>query len=321
MVSQRPRLRASVPALVLAWILALGAPGTTGAASPTPSTGVPGRPGSGVTGHWASPVNMAGIDLIQEGSHLAGSAINGLHIDGTISGRSATFAFWHGASYTSASADKRGHGSLTVSPDGNSATVSWRDENPKGNENGLFQIMRVTSPISGPDPGVEPAPEPGDEALADVDAEVTGMTTGATAAVTEVLLAAIEQAIAAAETALEDAETALDTDTGAVDPNALAEAMRLRQIADGLKVTSDLADRVANTAQLASAEANQALRRAQDNDVGSRQDVLLAQSGVDQATPDLLRLRYGRPRRTRPSRGRRRPRWTPMGSPSRPARS
>ncbi len=33
MASRRPRLRASVPALVLAWILALGAPGTTGAAS------------------------------------------------------------------------------------------------------------------------------------------------------------------------------------------------------------------------------------------------------------------------------------------------
>ena len=228
MVSRRPRLRASVPALVLAWIIALGAPGTAGAASPARAPGCSGRSGR-------RPHRALGVAR-EHGRHRPGPGreppLGQRHqrpahrwID--LRAQRDIQVLRYGASYASASADRRGHGSLTVSPDGNSATVSWHDENPKGNENGTFQIMRVTSPIGGPgsagdpgadpggEPGGEPGPEPGDEALPDIQAQVTGMTTGAMAAVTEVLLAAIEQAIAAGEAALEDAETALESNSGA----------------------------------------------------------------------------------------------------------
>ena len=57
------------------------------------------HPAIDVTGHWASPLEATGIDLVQSGNSVRGSSLSGLHLSGTIDGRRVRFTFWEGRSY------------------------------------------------------------------------------------------------------------------------------------------------------------------------------------------------------------------------------
>jgi len=155
MKRQGPRLRASVPPLALACVLALVSAGLAFGASPAPST----KPVN-MTGHWASPLDMSGIDLVQAGTQVTGSSLSGLHLSGTASGRRVAFVFWRGDSYDAADGENRGAGTMDVAADGNSARVRWASEGGEGTYNGTFVLVR--SRVAGPKttPGAAPGESP-----------------------------------------------------------------------------------------------------------------------------------------------------------------
>jgi hypothetical protein len=96
-----------------------------------------------MTGHWASPLDMTGIDFAQTGSSVSGDSISGLHVRGTLVERRVTFIFWRGEAFADADPENRGVGTIDVGLDGNIARVHWASEDPTGTYNGTFDIVRV----------------------------------------------------------------------------------------------------------------------------------------------------------------------------------
>jgi len=99
-----------------------------------------------LTGHWATPLDAGGLDIVQAGSKVSGSSLSGIHFTGTISGLQVSFTFWRGASYAKATSENRGSGTMSVSANGSSAAVTWHSEDGKGQYNGSFELMKVGPP-------------------------------------------------------------------------------------------------------------------------------------------------------------------------------
>ena len=143
--------------LLLAAALVLAAGGTTLAAD---------APDVDVTGHWASPLEAGGIDLVQSGRNVRGSSSSGLHISGTIHGRHVQFTFWRGPSYAKADPEDRGSGTMDISPNGRRATSTWQSQDEEAKNRGTFAIARAEPPDSGEagppvEDGHRPSTDPG----------------------------------------------------------------------------------------------------------------------------------------------------------------
>ena len=112
-----------------------------------------------LSGHWASALDPGGIDLRQAGTSLTGDSLSGIHLSGTVSGLRVSFTFWRGSSYAKASGADRGRGTMTLTPDGRSATVTWHSQDGEGQYNGSFSLVKVGSLApSSPGPSGVPAP-------------------------------------------------------------------------------------------------------------------------------------------------------------------
>jgi hypothetical protein len=132
--------------LSLIFVLSSAAPPAL-AATPAPSPShTPCACSIDLTGHWASPVEASGIDIVQTGTAVSGHSLSDVSFTGTISGFQVTFTFWRGASYAKATDENRGTGSIAVSADGNSANVTWSSKDGKGQFNGQFVIVKVGPP-------------------------------------------------------------------------------------------------------------------------------------------------------------------------------
>jgi hypothetical protein len=104
------------------------------------------RPAIDITGHWASPLEASGIDLVQSGSSVRGSSLSGLDLSGTIDGRRVEFIYWDGRSYAKADREDRGTGVMVVAKTGQRAKVTWRSDKKKAPEEGSFVMVRVGPP-------------------------------------------------------------------------------------------------------------------------------------------------------------------------------
>ena len=106
------------------------------------------RPAIDMTGHWASPLEASGIDLVQSGNSVRGSSLSGLELSGTIDGRRVGFTYWDGPPYAKAHREDRGSGVMVVAKNGQRAEVTWRSDKKKAPEEGSFVIVRVGPPDS-----------------------------------------------------------------------------------------------------------------------------------------------------------------------------
>jgi hypothetical protein len=123
-----------------------------------------------LTGHWASPLEASGIDIVQSGSRVWGSSHSGLQLEGTISGRRVDFSFWRGRTFERTDPEDRGTGVMLVAKNGQRAAVTWRNDT-KAPDEGRFVIVRVGPPDTDvpkaaladgrldPDPGASLSPE------------------------------------------------------------------------------------------------------------------------------------------------------------------
>lgn len=96
-----------------------------------------------LSGYWVS-LEFGFISFTQIGNNFS-AAWAGVTAAGTIEGNNASFAFWIGKSYETAKDDEKGHGTITVSDDGNSLTGQWNSADRKDPESGVFNAMRVGS--------------------------------------------------------------------------------------------------------------------------------------------------------------------------------
>jgi hypothetical protein len=140
-------VRAKVPlvlSVALAGLLASSS-GSAVAAGPSPS---PTRCACSInlTGHWASPVDAGGIDIVQAGASLRGHSLSGITFTGTLSGNSVGFTFWRGDSYAKATDENRGTGFMKVAPGGTTLSVTWHSGSGKGVYNGSFVLVKVGPP-------------------------------------------------------------------------------------------------------------------------------------------------------------------------------
>ena len=140
------RSRACSWSLLLAAVLVLAAGGSTFAA---------GASDVDVTGHWASPLEAGGIDLVQSQGRVEGGSPSGLHIRGTIQGRHVAFTFWRGPSYAKADPEDRGSGTMDFSPGGRRASTTWQSQAEGAKNRGTFVIARAKPSDAGEPPTVE----------------------------------------------------------------------------------------------------------------------------------------------------------------------
>jgi|GEM_PF-5373066 len=101
-----------------------------------------------MTGHWASPLEPSGIDIVQSGSSVSGSSLSGLNLTGTIDGRRVEFIYWDSPSYAKADREDRGTGVMVVAKTGQRAKVTWRSDKKKAPDKGSLVIVRVGPPDS-----------------------------------------------------------------------------------------------------------------------------------------------------------------------------
>jgi len=152
------RSPAGLPSLTLALALVLTSMAFVMAASPAPS---PSAFPLDITGHWVS-ISYGGIDFVQKGANVTATSPAGVSISGVLSGQHLSFSFWRGKSYSAATAENRGHGTMDVAADGKTASVTWASEDPKGNFHGTFMLIKVGGDVPletfEPEPSLEPAP-------------------------------------------------------------------------------------------------------------------------------------------------------------------
>ena len=135
--------------LILLWPAALQAL----AAGPTPTpTPTPCPCTINLTGHWASPVDAGGIDIVQAGSKVRGHSLSDISFSGAMSGWRVDFTFWRGASYAGATDENRGTGSMAVATDGKTLQVTWKSGSGKGQFNGSFVLVKVGPPANEGEP-------------------------------------------------------------------------------------------------------------------------------------------------------------------------
>jgi hypothetical protein len=114
-----------------------------------------------VSGHWETN-DFGGMDLVQRGTAVTGTSPAGVSFTGTLTGRRVEFTFWHGASYAKADRADRGHGTMTLSPDGRTLAITWTTEEKPSRYNGHFSAIRVgpAIPPGGTGPRATAAPSP-----------------------------------------------------------------------------------------------------------------------------------------------------------------
>ena len=286
------RSPATSPLLVLALLLGLALSSPVGAAGPAsvpdPS---PGRtdPPVNLTGHWAA-ADLGSIDLVQDGTSLTGTSPQGVRLRGTIAGWRATFDFWEGPSYRKADKEDRGHGTIGVSSDGRLISVTWKTEAKSGKYNGTLTAVRVVLVGDSPDPAQQPMDAVAGEAL-------LGALTGAM----ESLQAAVGAAAAADQATLSATQESAATSSQDEGPSLFQAAINMLQstpaqetanylslMAATLKLQYERYDREATQAHQASKDAEDALTRAHEQVIGSRQDVRLYESRMKQAQAEAI---------------------------------
>jgi hypothetical protein len=160
------RARVEVALIVLAFtllpVLASPAAVMVQAADPTSSGGSTATPAPGavdVSGHWETN-DFGGMDLVQRGTAVTGTSPAGVSFTGTLTGRRVEFTFWHGASYAKADRADRGHGTMTLSPDGRTLAITWTTEEKPSRYNGRFSAIRVGPAVPPGGGGAESSPAP-----------------------------------------------------------------------------------------------------------------------------------------------------------------
>jgi hypothetical protein len=164
MVSRRSRPGSVLLALAVVAVCSLGFQGRALAlpGDPTPSAGPTATPKADrvdVSGHWETN-DFGGMDLAQQGTSVSGTSPAGVSFNGTLTGRSVSFAFWHGASYAKADEENRGHGSMTLSADGRTLAVTWATEEKPSPYNGSFTAIRVGPQVPTGPTGSQPTAAP-----------------------------------------------------------------------------------------------------------------------------------------------------------------
>jgi hypothetical protein len=165
---RRSRPGATLLALAAVTVCALAFSGRALAlpGDPTPSAGPTATPKAELvdfSGHWETN-GFGGMDLVQQGTAVRGTSPAGVSFEGTLSGRRVNFRFWHGASYAKADEENRGRGSMTLSADGRTLTVTWETEEKPSPYNGSFTAIRVGPQVpmgpTGSKPTAAPSPRP-----------------------------------------------------------------------------------------------------------------------------------------------------------------
>ena len=94
-------------------------------------------------GRWIS-LQHGALTFRQSGASFT-AVWTGANAQGAITGRTASFRFWSGASFEACADDSRGYGALTLSADGNTLTGSWANLSKKEPESGSFAAVRMSS--------------------------------------------------------------------------------------------------------------------------------------------------------------------------------